>query len=247
MALSNKIKASAFTLLAAGAMCIPAAGQTAGQDVGFCRTVPTAVKDLLLEYKRDLTDLKTTLQAGPIPDSIIAGITSGRLEIHDRITYDSVTNQLRNIIFLVPPGLGIPTPPTYDFGSNTFLYIDVNVDKTYLSCSPYATVMFMGIVRQGVPLLGDPKGTPYNFSFGYNAFAKDPGKVFRDIGSVAAGIGVQYKDFAYGFISVANWPGENSLPAASGALLPPSGREVELAKAAPKAGPVRVTATNSSK
>ena len=203
----SQLKKALLSASILGALTLPMAAQS-NPDAGSCAFPPTAITNLLVEYKRGLADLSSTLNPGPFPADLFAILTDPKNEIHDRITYDSATNQFRNIIFWIPAGSPIPTPSTYDFASRTFLFIDVNVDKIYMNCKPYASAMFVGVIRRGVPLLGDPKGYPYMFSFGYNTATKDPGKLFRDIGSNSGGLGNQYKNYGGGSITVANWPGE---------------------------------------
>jgi hypothetical protein len=191
-------------------LTLPAFGQVTTPPapfVGLCTFPPSSITSLLVEYPRTLDELKTTLPAAPLPDSVIEALNQGMV-LHDRITYDSTSNQLRNVIFLVDPNLPIPTPSSYDIASNTILFIDVAVERVYLSCKPYAAATIVGVIRRGVPLLGDPAGATYIFSFGYNTASTDPSMVFRDIASVSAGLGVQYHNFAFGSITLDYWPGE---------------------------------------
>ena len=196
-------------LLSIPALCglvLPIAAQTnLNPNAGQCDGQPSAVTDLLVEFKRNLSDLKTTLNAGPIPPNILAGLQNGTLELHDRITYNSETNQLLNLILVLPGGSPVPSPPDTDLKAATFLFIDVSIDHVYLTCQPYAAALFVGIIRDGYPLLGDPTGTSYTFEFGYNTKTTDPTKLFRDIASVSSGLGVQYHDYAGGSLSLATW------------------------------------------
>jgi hypothetical protein len=209
MTLTNILRPAIQGFLLLTGIGVPVYAQTAPPPpgVGTCTNAPSAITNLLVEYPRSLTDLQTTLPAGNLPAFVTNGLAAG-MAIHDKITYDSTTNEFTNIIFLVPPNLPIPTPDTYDIADNTFLYIHVSIDKVYLSCTPYAAALFVGVIRDGVPLLGNPAGASYVFSFGYNLFASDPSKVFRDIGSDSGGLGVQYKNFGYGFIETWYWPGD---------------------------------------
>ncbi len=184
----------------------PIAAQ-ATADTGFCTFTPTAVTSLILEHSFNLMDLQSTLQ-GSIPPDVINQIISGQKELRDRIMYDAAANTYRNIVFLATPGSALPTPSTFDFEPATIAFIDVAIEKVYISCQPYASVTMVGRILRGVPVFGDPKGAPTMLSFGYNTATTNPARLFRDVIAASAGLANLYHDFGAGSITLASWPGD---------------------------------------
>ncbi len=202
---NNRISQFLLTISLLTVPALPLAAQTTA-DTGTCSVAPLTIKSFVMEYARGLTDLKSTLQAS-VPADLINSVLSGKNDVHDRITYDAATNQFVSRVMLVPHNSPSPTPANSPLiESSTFLYIFVNIDRVMTTCSPYAAVMMVGTIREGVPLLGNPKGAPYMFSFGYKVGTSNPARLFRDIMSASSGLGNAYHDYGAGSIALGGLP-----------------------------------------
>jgi hypothetical protein len=192
---TNKLKFSPIVL----GLLVSAVSATA-QSTGTpatCAVAPYSLKSFTLEHILDITTLQSTLPAS-LPPAVAGMIFSGMYDVHDRISYDNVSNLLITNLFLTAKGAPVVTASTYDFVDNRFAYLVVKVDKIYLTCTPYPAVLVTGLALDGFPVFTDPGGALYAFGFGYTT---DNPPVIRDVMSLTAAIGNLYVPYVSGTLS----------------------------------------------
>ncbi len=163
-----------------------------------CKKVPSALNSFMMEHAVDVTTIQSTL-APSLPDEIASAVFSGQKEVRSRISYNKKTQLLDNQLFLVDPGSPLPTASDVDFKNERFAWITVKIARTYLSCTPTASVMLTGTTMSGFPIYAPPKGAPYAFSFSYDVVQNNE---FKDIVSLSSGLAIVYHDKAPGTINL---------------------------------------------
>lgn len=201
----NRLKNAFLTTSILGVLAIPGAAQSnpwTNAHTGFCTTPPPAsITSFVMEHKLDVTTIQTTLTPALAPD-VVGLIFSGQREVRSKITYIAATNYFNNDIFLVMPGAPLPTPASFNVLSTRFAFVTGLVDNVYLNCTPYASAMITGRYQAGAPLLGNPAGAPFAFSFGYNTAEKDSNYRFRDLAFISSGLGMTYEAYAFGTLTL---------------------------------------------
>lgn len=173
----------------------------ANTHTGFCPTpAPTSIVSFVIEHKLDLTTIQSTLTPNILPQ-FLPKLFSPDYEIRSRDYYSASTGIFGDDVFVVPAGAPLPTPASYDVIGNRFAYIFGPVDKVYMNCTPYASAMLVGRYTDGQPLLGNPAGAPFAFEFGYNLY-DDAAHTFRDVTLATTSIGVTWKDYSWGILTL---------------------------------------------
>jgi hypothetical protein len=163
-----------------------------------CKKAPAALDSFMMEHAVDVHTIQSTLVPS-LPDEVANAVFSGQKEVRSRISYNKKTQLLDNQLFLVDPGAILPTASDVDFKNERFAWITVKIAKTYLSCTPTASVMLTGTTMSGFPIYAPPKGAPYAFSFSYNVGENNE---FKDIVSLSSGLAMVYHDKAPGTIKL---------------------------------------------
>lgn len=164
-----------------------------------------------------------------LPPAIAAAVAAGTLEIRQFATFDT-TNQLLTLNnFTVQKGAPLPTPTGTIPPGSIFSIAAIKVDKVYTSCTPSASVMFVGVVATNTPasVFGNLTGAPAEVSIGLTA--DNPPKI-TNVVTVAAGIAVQYAAAGGGTVTFT-----------SGSVTPPgsgSGPTIVVAPASPTSYPI---------
>ncbi|HLJ47843.1 MAG TPA: hypothetical protein VKU01_17630 [Bryobacteraceae bacterium] len=164
-----------------------------------CTTAPTTITNFSIERVLTLANILTT-QTPNIPPAILQAITSGAMEIRERLIYNPQANTLTSTVFLVAPGSPNPTPISTDVTSSTILSYVFTVDRIYSSCKPTPSIMFVGTlssVSAGSPF-GNASGAPVAVSVGYTT--DNPPKV-NNVVALIAGQVVYYAAAANGTIT----------------------------------------------
>jgi hypothetical protein len=201
--LRRQINGSCVGLLALA--CGALQGQTPTPTAVTCTTPPTTVVTFSIERVLTLTDVLTTLTPN-LPANIVSSITSGAQEIREKLVYDPKLNTLTSTVFLVAPGSPNPTPGGVDLSAQTIARYRMSIDRIYTSCSPYPSVMFVGVLNLSAGGPNDPTGVynvsltgdPAVVSIGYTT--DDPPKI-NNVVELFAGAVVSFSAAANGTVT----------------------------------------------
>ena len=177
-----------------------------------CAIAPPNVVSFTIERTVMPSDTETTYDSS-IPATILASLASGALEIRERLIYNPQANTLTSTIFLVQPGSPIPTPGSVDISSMTLASYTISVDRTYTSCSPFPSLMFVGSITSSSPGAASLNGT-YNLAFSGTpatvsiGYTTDNPPLINNVVTLIAGIAVSYSATANGSVT---FPG-NAVP-----------------------------------
>jgi len=105
-----------------------------------------------------------------LPPNVAAGIAMvpPALEIRQSVSLNSANSLLSLNLFPVQIGAALPTPPGSVASTAIFSTLTIKVDKTYTSCTPNTSVMFVGTVATNSPAspFGNLTGAPAAVSIG---------------------------------------------------------------------------------
>lgn len=181
-------------LLFALVSCGGSDDSTITNEAGITSTNEAGITSFMIEHVVDVTTIQSTLTPS-LPPEVVGPIFAGTKEVRSRIFYDQATGMLSNNLFLVDPGVPLPTPASVNFAQVRFAFIDARIDMVYSSFQPNPSAMFVGVITAGFPIFAPPAGAPYAFTFGYTSCTSGQ---FRDIVSLATGLAVVYHDHAPG-------------------------------------------------
>ncbi|MFN0106275.1 MAG: PKD domain-containing protein [Bryobacteraceae bacterium] len=172
----------AFALLA---VTLPVTAQTTGPVV----TELSLERQLALPTTLTSTDLV-------LPDDKVQGITSGALEIRERLIYNPSGATLTSTIFVVQTGSPLPTPLNANLSGFILGVYTLNIEKIYSTTKPKNSLAFTGTVSSssGGGVLGDVAGTPFSVSFAYTD--DTPAKIIDLVHLMAGRVVVYTKDAA---------------------------------------------------
>ena len=118
------------------------------------------------------------------PDSLLAALQSGQLEIHETSTYDPEMNTLTSVLFVVPGGTPVPAPQQpADDADNVLGAFTMRVDAIYWNLYDSGlTAAMVGRVSSTPDRFKSflPLGSTYILSF--SAPVSSPNQVTRVIG-----------------------------------------------------------------
>ena len=153
-----------------------------------CTGTPAGLNSFVIEHVIDLSKILSSLTAN-VPASF-APVFAGTMEARNHIDYDSTTKIMTNEVILVPVGAPYPTAPTVNLVNTRLVYLITAVDTVRMSCVPRPSVMLTGMALDGVPLFGNPAGSPVSYAFGYTM--DSPAKV-RDLVNLVTGVATVYE------------------------------------------------------
>jgi hypothetical protein len=160
--------AAALTAISLG---LVASAQTTPSPT--CTTAPSTITAFSIESTLTLNNLLTTLTP-TLPASTLAAISSGALEIRERLIYNPQANTLTSTTFTVAAGSPTPTPIATNLQNSVLQTYSISIDKVYTSCQPRPSVLIVGTITAnsgGVGITGGPfgsfQGAPAAVSIGY--------------------------------------------------------------------------------
>ena len=154
-------------------------------------TAPASAQTLQafnIERTIALNNILTTI-APNLPADVLAALAGGALEIRETLVYNAQANTVTSTIFAVPTGSPSPTPPAVlaNLGSALVALVTLNVDKTYVTTTPFQAIQFTGTYAQStVTPYGTYKGAAAAISAGFTS--DTPPKVGNVIETVAGAI-----------------------------------------------------------
>lgn len=155
-----------------------------------------------LSLERTLV-LDTTLVSGNlnIPPGALQGVTSGALQVRERLIYNPAGATLTSTLFTVQTGSPLPTPINANIGDSLLGVYALSIEKIYATTRPANSLAFTGTVTSATNngVLGDVVGTPFVVSMGYapeSDAANAPLKVSELVHLMAGKVVVYTKDAA---------------------------------------------------
>ena len=124
------------TIMIAGAQTAPPAA------------VSPSLKGLSIEAVIPIDSIEA-ISVPAIPAEIIAGLTSGTMELHQQAIYDAAAKTLKVTGLLENAGSPVPTPSGATGVTPVWSYT-VSVDRVELASTPSNAVVFLGSVAAGV-------------------------------------------------------------------------------------------------
>lgn len=178
--------------LAALALVTAAPAQTMGPEV----------QELSLERQLALSTTLGTASLN-VPADKLQAVTSGALEVRERLIYNPGGATLTSTIFAVQTGSPLPTPINADLSSQILGVYTLSVEKLYSTTKPKGALAFVGTVTgaSGNGVLGDMMGAPFVVSLGYTQ-AEDGKSTVSDVVHVMAGRVVAYTKDAAGTLTI---------------------------------------------
>jgi len=121
-----------------------------------------------IERRVPLTAFSTT-QTPDIPPDLLAAITSGALEVRERLFYNPQSNRLTSTWFTQAPAATFPTPLSIDLTQSTIQVFLIDVVQIIATQKPGKNVLFTGQVATVdiVGPFGDFTGAPATVSAGF--------------------------------------------------------------------------------
>jgi hypothetical protein len=178
---------------------------TAAAVFGFmvpatAQIIGPAVTELSLERKLALPTTLTSTDLTVAPDRL-QGVTSGALEVRERLIYNPAGSTITSTIFAVQTGSPYPTPINANLSSGLLGVYTLSIEKIYSTTKPKNSMAFTGTVSSSSAggVLGDVVGTPFMVSFGYTG--DTPPKIV-DLVHVMAGRIVVYSKDAVGTLVI---------------------------------------------
>jgi hypothetical protein len=127
------------------------------------------------------------------PANVLAGIgtTPPALELRQFATYNADNQLLTLNLFTVQPGAALPTPTGTIAPNSIFSILSIKVDKVYSSCTPNASLMFVGTIATNTPAspFGNLTGAPAAVSLG---LTNDNPPKLTNLATLIAGTVVEY-------------------------------------------------------
>jgi hypothetical protein len=153
-------------------------------------TTPPVLQSFSVENAVAANQVLSTLTP-TLPTAITAAVAAGTLEIRQFATFNSTNSLLTLNNFTVQTGAPLPTPTGTIVPSSIFSIVAIKVDKVYTSCTPTASVLFVGTVATNTPasVFGNLTGVPAAVSIGLTS--DTPPKI-TNVVTVAAGTAVQF-------------------------------------------------------
>lgn len=199
----NRPVRSLLPALAMIAVALPAAAQTAPAPM---------VTELSLERQIMLTSVLTSTDLA-LPEDKVQAVTSGAMEVRERMIYNPGAATLTSTFFVVQTGSPLPTPINANLNGMILGVYALSIDKIYSTTMPKHTLAFTGTISSssGGGVLGDIAGSPATVSLAYTT--DTPAKV-ADLVSVIAGRVVVYTKDAAGTVVVPQPPTPPTTPPA---------------------------------
>jgi hypothetical protein len=159
------------------------------------QTPGPVVTELSLERTLALSTTLTSTDLVLTPDAIQA-VTSGALEVRERLIYNPAGATLTSTIFVVQPGSPLPTPINANLNGLVLGTYSLSIEKIYSTTRPKNSLAFTGTVTSSSPngVLGNVAGTPFVVSMGYTDDA--PAKIIDLVHVMAGRVVVYTKDAA---------------------------------------------------
>jgi len=127
------------------------------------------------------------------PANVLAGIstTPPALEVRQVATFSSDNQLLTLNLFSAQPGAALPTPTGSIVPTSIFSILSIKVDRIYTSCTPSASIMFVGTVATNTPAspFGNLTGSPAAVSASLTS--DNPPKI-TNVVTLIANTGIQY-------------------------------------------------------
>lgn len=185
-----------------------------------CTTPPATVTAFNIERKPSLSGFLTTQNINAPPE-FFAALTSGALELREKMIYNAQLGTVTFTVFAVPGGTALPTP-NFDFRTGVAQTATMKVNEIITNCLPFPSVVFVGKLIDSAPNpslygVGLTGGTSI-ISVGYTL--DTPPKI-NNVAGVIAGVAVAWSADAAGTLS---FP-----PAPPGPPTPGAGVSVKLA------------------
>lgn len=129
-----------------------------------------------IERRVPLTAFSTT-QTPDVPPDLLAAITSGALEVRERLFYNPQSNVLTSTWFTQAPAATFPTPLALDLTQSTVQVFSIDVTRILATQKPVNNVLFTGLVHSvDIPgPFGDFTGAPATVSAAYVASETEGG------------------------------------------------------------------------
>lgn len=134
---------------AAIALSVAALSQTTPTTPATCTTPPATVTAFDIERKPSLSGFLTT-QAISVPPEFLAALTSGAVELREKMIYNSQLGTITFTVFAVPGGTPIPTP-NFDFRTGVAQTATMKVNEIITGCSPFPSITFIGKIIDSAP------------------------------------------------------------------------------------------------
>ena len=167
-------------------------------------TAPTLASFTL---ERALTPSNILSTSTPtFPTGLQAAIGTQTMELRQNVTFNAANSLLTLNLFAVQSGAPSPTPLTGLAPGSIFDTLAVKVDKTYTTCTPNTSVMFVGTVATSSPstLFGNLSGAPVAVSVGIStptSSTTTTAPTLNDAAVLIAGKAVEYSAGGTGAIT----------------------------------------------
>jgi hypothetical protein len=168
----------------------------------------TATPPTLLTFSAERvlspTQISSTLTP-TFPSGLAAAITANTMEIHESFAFNAQNQVLTLNMFPLQTGSPVPTPATAMVPTTVFNIVAIKVDKIYTSCTPSASVMFVGTVSTNTPVspFGNLTGAPVAVSIGLTS--DNPPKV-TNVAVLLAGTALEFSAAGAGNITFTSTP-----------------------------------------
>jgi len=182
---------------------IPAAALFAFTVSLAAQTAAPAVTALSLERQLTLTNTLSSLELTLPPDKL-QGVSSGALEVRERLIYNPDGATLTSTVFAVQTGSPMPTPINANLSGMVLGVYGLSVEKIYSSTRTRNSLAFSGTVNSSSAggLLGDVSGTPFFVSLAYVPAAGETPQKVTDVTHVMAGRVVAFSKEAAGTLTI---------------------------------------------
>lgn len=174
-------------------------------------TIPVAAQspplpaiELVLERNLPLESILTSTALN-LPAGLTAGVTSGALEVRERLIYNPSGATLTSTIFVVQPASPLPTPLNASLSGFVLGIYTLGIEKMFFTTAPRNSISFVGTVSgsSGGGVLGNVAGVPFTVSLAFtNEFPAKP----VDLAHVIAGRVVLFSKDAAGTLVVPRPP-----------------------------------------
>jgi hypothetical protein len=226
------------SLALAGLACIQPLAAAPGPVCG------TKIGSFLIEHPISLSQLLST-QTPSIPAAVTTAVSSGTMEVHSRVTYNTGTGILSNDLFLVPAGSPVPTSATFNFVANRFAYLEAAIDDIHTACQPAPALMLTGRIVDATNIYGTPTGAPFSYSFAYNIPAPTAFPIFQptsvsNIASNSVGLDLGYQGSITATVNFLDQPAGATAPVIVLSIPPFAAQPLSVAD-----NPYQVDATSS--